>query len=56
MSAKPFVLDGDPDHASGGDTPAPSQVYFVGIDPLAANAGDERLSVIGAVLAAVVST
>src|SRR6266403_209068 len=56
MSAKLFVLDGEPDHASGGETPAPSQVYLIGIDPFAANADEERRSVIGAVLAAVVST
>jgi hypothetical protein len=56
MSAKLFVLDGEPDHASGGETPAPSHVYLVGIDLFAANADEERLSVVAAALADVVST
>jgi hypothetical protein len=34
---------------------APSHVYLVGIDALAANTDDERLNVIGTVLAAPVS-
>jgi hypothetical protein len=41
------VPSGAPDHSSGGDASAPSQVYLDGIDPLGVNAVDVSFSGMG---------
>ena len=46
MSAKLRVSLGTSDHANGGERSSPSQVYWDGIDPLLANAGEMSLKVI----------
>ena len=35
-----LASSGTPENASGGDTSSPSQVYFLGISPPSANAGE----------------
>src|SRR5690349_15300740 len=42
-SARLFAFAGTPCHASGGDTPAPSQLNLAGISALAAKAGDTNV-------------
>jgi hypothetical protein len=44
IKAKLFAVAGAPDHASGGETLAPSHVYFGGIGVFAANAVDDRFN------------
>src|SRR4051812_17006804 len=43
MRARLFAPDGTPDHDSGGEILAPSQVYFAGILSPAANAVEVRV-------------
>src|SRR5689334_20925664 len=44
MRTKLFVPEGAPVHSSGGEVSPPSQVYFLGIAPIAENAGDVTLN------------